>query len=235
MGYYYTTEPENAVPAKSFASPKTHVPGSRVKERGYRYYQPESGRWVNRDPIREKGGKNLYGFVRNRPADFTDFRGLSLNDPPDSLPTGCCDGKPYVQAWSCCCNKTITSRIPIGIGVKKCCTYDAYSIMPSLPVHCFISVGGQAWGLYPFPWGIQDDNYDDTYIPEGAPNPEIAGSLFKICEELKFDPCQYDLQKVKTCAAGGGKPHFYLLPFYDCRHWASSAGNCLSGNNSACK
>jgi RHS repeat-associated protein len=30
---------------------------------GYRYYNPGTGRWLSRDPIGEKGGLNLYGFV----------------------------------------------------------------------------------------------------------------------------------------------------------------------------
>jgi RHS repeat-associated protein len=32
---------------------------------GYRYYTPQTGRWINRDPIEEQGGLNLYGFVGN--------------------------------------------------------------------------------------------------------------------------------------------------------------------------
>ena len=32
---------------------------------GYRFYAPSLGKWINRDPIRERGGVNLYGFVRN--------------------------------------------------------------------------------------------------------------------------------------------------------------------------
>jgi hypothetical protein len=51
MGYFLTTEPENAVPEKSFASPKTHTPLSRLQERGHRYHSPQLGRWINRDPI----------------------------------------------------------------------------------------------------------------------------------------------------------------------------------------
>ena len=31
----------------------------------YRYYDPLTGRWPSRDPIEEKGGLNLYGFVGN--------------------------------------------------------------------------------------------------------------------------------------------------------------------------
>ncbi len=32
---------------------------------GYRYYVPQSGRWLSRDPIEEKGGLGLYSFVFN--------------------------------------------------------------------------------------------------------------------------------------------------------------------------
>jgi len=36
---------------------------------GYRWYDPNLQRWLNRDPISETGGINLYGFVRNDPAN----------------------------------------------------------------------------------------------------------------------------------------------------------------------
>ena len=31
----------------------------------YRYYNPELGRWISRDPIEEQGGYNLYGMIGN--------------------------------------------------------------------------------------------------------------------------------------------------------------------------
>jgi RHS repeat-associated protein len=43
---------------------------------GYRYYNPLLGRWVNRDPIGEIGGLNLYKFVRNIPINKIDYFGL---------------------------------------------------------------------------------------------------------------------------------------------------------------
>ncbi len=44
---------------------------------GYRYYAAGLGRWINRDPIGEQGGVNLYGFVKNRGISFIDLFGLS--------------------------------------------------------------------------------------------------------------------------------------------------------------
>jgi RHS repeat-associated protein len=43
---------------------------------GYRYYSPESGRWLSTDPIAERGGINLYGMVRNDPVNRVDRLGL---------------------------------------------------------------------------------------------------------------------------------------------------------------
>lgn len=45
---------------------------------GYRYYSPDMGRWLSRDPIEEQGGLNLYGFVNNDPVNKWDRLGLSL-------------------------------------------------------------------------------------------------------------------------------------------------------------
>jgi RHS repeat-associated protein len=44
---------------------------------GYRWYEAENGRWLGRDPIGERGGVNLYGFVRNRPVSIVDRLGLT--------------------------------------------------------------------------------------------------------------------------------------------------------------
>ena len=42
---------------------------------GYRFYDPATGRWLNRDPLGEAGGINLYGFVQNDPVNFVDPAG----------------------------------------------------------------------------------------------------------------------------------------------------------------
>ena len=43
---------------------------------GFRYYIPESGRWLSRDPIEENGGPNYYNFVSNDPPNSLDLLGM---------------------------------------------------------------------------------------------------------------------------------------------------------------
>ena len=43
---------------------------------GHRYYDPRQGRFINRDPIEEEGGINLYGFVGNNTVNRVDYLGL---------------------------------------------------------------------------------------------------------------------------------------------------------------
>ena len=42
----------------------------------YRYYSPELGRWLSRDPIEETGEINLYGMVGNNPIHWWDYWGF---------------------------------------------------------------------------------------------------------------------------------------------------------------
>lgn len=49
---------------------------------GYRYYNPSTGRWLSRDPIAERGGANLYGFVDNNPENRFDALGLQALPVP---------------------------------------------------------------------------------------------------------------------------------------------------------
>ena len=42
---------------------------------GYRYYDPDQGRWLGRDPIEELDGYNLYAFVVNSPPNLFDSFG----------------------------------------------------------------------------------------------------------------------------------------------------------------
>jgi len=53
-------------------------PASSLNLTVNRAYNPSLGRWINRDPIGESGGINLYGYVDNDPINFSDALGLFL-------------------------------------------------------------------------------------------------------------------------------------------------------------
>ena len=59
----------------------------------YRHYNSNDGRWINRDPIAEEGGWNLYGYILNNPIFLKDYIGLAswgaekiAPDPHPNLP-----------------------------------------------------------------------------------------------------------------------------------------------------
>ena len=54
----------------------TARPSSTLYYYGYRFYNPYLQRWLNRDPIGELGGQNLYRFSGNNPVGLTDAFGL---------------------------------------------------------------------------------------------------------------------------------------------------------------
>lgn len=94
------------------ASPTKLAPGveyTGLYYYGYRYYDAAVGRWPNRDPIAERGGLNLYGFVNNDGINVIDLLGLvtiiidgqinapitrpGIVDPSTAFPNG--SGSPY--------------------------------------------------------------------------------------------------------------------------------------------
>jgi integrase/recombinase XerD len=73
---------------------------------GYRYYDLVTGRWPSRDPIGERGGVNLYGFVEN-------------------------DG---VNQWDILGNRTgftIRDKVYTGTRIRYTATYDFYFYSPT--------------------------------------------------------------------------------------------------------
>ena len=44
---------------------------------GYRFYEPQHGMWLSRDPLGEAGGFNLYAFVQNDPINNVDYLGMA--------------------------------------------------------------------------------------------------------------------------------------------------------------
>ena len=58
-----------------FSTKELHA-ASGLYDFGYRFYSASLGRWINRDPISESGGVNLYAMVGNDPVNTVDLYGL---------------------------------------------------------------------------------------------------------------------------------------------------------------
>ena len=72
---------------------------------GYRYYNASTGRWISRDPIAERGGRNLLAFISNDPVDAIDRLGkqcclITVSRGPNSVMGHsilACDNGTYVS------------------------------------------------------------------------------------------------------------------------------------------
>ena len=103
---------------------------------GYRFYSPQLGRWLSRDPIGETGGENLYLFVENQSLIHQDFAGLAPNCTQEEIER-IADADPLINKIL----KIMAARKAKGL--PKC-------NKPKLICHCCPQVPGQ-----PVPSGSQ--------------------------------------------------------------------------------
>jgi hypothetical protein len=61
---------------------------------GWGFYNPSTGRWLSRDPVGERGGRNLYAFLQNDGVNSVDFKGLYNVSEAE---------KRWCRAHPCCC------------------------------------------------------------------------------------------------------------------------------------
>ena len=136
----------------------------------YRIYGPGTGNWKSRDPKEEKGGYNLYGFVRNIPITHVDRFGLSVNDPPNlNLNTCCCDSKTRIEGL-----KILTQRWRDaaqfldgnGVGLDPDGVTGVSCIDSANRILSFMSPTPRCWicyierrGTWGAPFGGGDENY----------------------------------------------------------------------------
>jgi RHS repeat-associated protein len=127
---------------------------------GYRFYDPNSGRWPSRDPIEEEGGVNLYGFVFNSPYNWIDVLGGKPSIP----------GKGGGNKAKSCAKKQASRREFIAKlvggtepGNGNGC--EIITIIVKLPNPCAKGLDGKGLGGHTG-IGIGNDFYD--YGPVGA-------------------------------------------------------------------
>jgi RHS repeat-associated protein len=72
-----TSDPDKK-PEFGYAGMHYHAPSGLYLTK-YRAYDPQSGRWLSRDPIGEAGGINLYAYVGGNPVSYIDPLGLRID------------------------------------------------------------------------------------------------------------------------------------------------------------
>lgn len=92
---------------------------------GYRWYDASNGRWLNRDPIEESGGLNLYGFVGNNGVGNFDILGLDSKEACEAaLKKAASDER--VESIRIAMSK-LTPKCPDPHVSCKCCDKEKYN------------------------------------------------------------------------------------------------------------
>jgi RHS repeat-associated protein len=107
-----TISSESVTPDFGFAGMYQHS-RSGLSLAFHRAYSPGLGRWINRDPIAERGGTNLFAYVTNDPIALTDEQGLSGPwHPPAGVHMSCTnsDTCPQLQGKMFLLMKAINSH-----------------------------------------------------------------------------------------------------------------------------
>ena len=116
--------------------------GSGFYYYGYRFYDPENGRWPSRDLIEEEGGANLYEAVENAFTNSADYLGLvdpgfkkadtdpgyvEVNDPSMRSPgqtnfdgsiSCACACNTKTKQLTLTCQSSMTAKITINVGYQ---------------------------------------------------------------------------------------------------------------------
>jgi RHS repeat-associated protein len=174
--------PRNSMASNRLRRRCANAKSIRVADYGYRYMDPLTGRWPSRDPIEERGGVNLYGFVGNNSIYRIDILGLE---------TACC-----VTSWGLgvvynknthCCESMQIVEMATDDARRKCCPLQIQEIQLRIrdtftsswrdPGHAFIYTPNITSGFYPIKHGqpraqgnISDDSKTEynRYIPYKA-------------------------------------------------------------------
>ncbi|UDQ96747.1 RHS repeat-associated core domain-containing protein [Lentisphaerota bacterium WC36G] len=194
----------------------------------YRYYNPSTGKWINRDPIQEKGGTNLYGFVVNKPVNYSDDLGLSSylswkarreleelekeekqkkKDEKDTK-SGCCGSEKINRLKQCCKGGKAKDKFIICIMVQPAATSGSV---------------GHAW-IYVVNLRTKEKhthaNYRNGLKDDLDLNSKKTGKIIKkcatICDFKKTTPPPYD-GVTSNCAT------------YAINEWNKHTGENISG------
>lgn len=173
---------------------------------GFRFFNPDFGRWINRDPLEETGGNNIFSFVANKSPNNYEVLGLF-----------CCrlgsGGTSFYNPFThCCCRGNLIRRREINTGIKECTTTADAGV-----THIWLEIDGASFGFEAagnWFYGPGRVNIPDKY----------ANNRNKKCNDYKLNPCHVDIKKFKETLLGriahaASSPPNYSALTYNCFHW----------------
>jgi RHS repeat-associated protein len=208
-------------------SSKEYHPASGLYYYGYRFYDPYLQRWLNRDPMQERGGLNLYSLLGNDSVNRLDSFGLFTNrgrgeggGPEMPYPSN--PANPYPEGFAMCQRNVAVDGPSDSVG--KCCnsfggehTYLQY--VRTLP---------PPYQGPPFVWGWGFSGGTKT-VREKAFNPSHCKSCSKNGSSLmygsgagKSSTSASDIE-IRDCIMNRKPTRRYSFPTYVCTDWAEEA------------
>jgi uncharacterized protein RhaS with RHS repeats len=157
------------------------------------FYNPSSGRWLNRDPLGERGGGNLLTFASNDPIRRFDLFGLISPDLPGPPYCFRCKDKIFSPSIECCCHDTtILNKKEIDTGVVTFRWTSQTPTTPGYAYHVWLTWSG----------GSIDNNalnLGSVSSPAAALNISSYQTPTPDQTPLKLSPCKYNFDALIKC------------------------------------
>ena len=203
----------------------------------YRHYKPVTGRWLNRDPIEEKGGENLYAFSGNNPILYVDKFGYDIwveNTTAvyglhqrvcvtlwekDDASNYCCNGVRYRKSGKYCISFGVAN--PNNADSTDSCSGDGGSSDSDSSGNSSTSAdeAENRPGKSPFPDGFDgpNKNGDGIVYPDNV-DPSIETDT---TYSTGNDPC-VDLEILRYMQGLVGQRANYSIIFQNCRAFSAA-------------
>ena len=169
---------------------------------GYRFYSPELGRWLSRDPINESGGMNVYGITGNNPINKFDAYGLFKIDISD-IEIGKCGGYGELATFTDVNNQIVQKVVKVKDYRKyrkcgsKCCEmiYERVGADPTFwefidyrDSRNVDNYGNCSEGSVEITFEAKDYNHTPSGFTVQDPDPTGAGYLSSYSEPIAWGP-----------------------------------------------
>ena len=193
---------------------------------GYRFYDPLTQRWLNRDPIEELGSYNLYGFVGNNPISRVDILGLIPPMdipywPPQPPPTPRPKPPQYPEGFAMCQRDVAVDGPSDSVG--KCCnafggqhTYLQYVNTPQPSEQRPPLIWG--WGA-----GGTRRAAEGHFAPDSCKPCTKYGNALKFGSGAGKGSNSATDDEIRDCIMNRKPTRFYSFPRYVCTGWVKEA------------